>query len=262
MPITRRFLVASSFSRLVRKERGTEVVTEGHFPTHSGRHSHVRIENGRSYLVLTCSGEGDEASEDWTELPPVHANSLLNVCRGKVMFERCRLPLDEREAYVDHFTKPGVLDLVSVQFATEADAKAFVAPLWFGEEITNKQSYANRALALSGSPPVSETPLSDTALHALLDIVEGSRPDHRPDQSGNAVEPPVGRVGTPEMMRRLGIVPKASGVRFGRADTVAAVNDSSARTIPNEPPAQPQNNDERLSQVIDGLSEALSANSR
>jgi hypothetical protein len=64
------------------------------------------------------------------------------------------------------------------------------------------------------------------------------------------------------MMRRLGIVPKASGVRFGRADTVAAVNDSSARTIPNEPSAQPQNNDERLSQVIDGLSEALSANSR
>jgi len=49
----RRFLIASSFARLIRKERGTmSRVVEGYFPAHPDRDHFVSIEPDRSFLIL------------------------------------------------------------------------------------------------------------------------------------------------------------------------------------------------------------------
>src|SRR5918995_792173 len=64
MTIVRRFLLAPSFARLIRKERGSQRVTEGYFATQSGRNSHVLVENGQCHLVLVGPEESADASFD------------------------------------------------------------------------------------------------------------------------------------------------------------------------------------------------------
>src|SRR5687768_12689865 len=98
MPVVRRFLIASSLTRLIRKERGSERVSEGHFAPQSERHSHVRIEKGQCHLVLTALDADANAGEDWTEVPRSHAEALLEVCPGTVVFERSRLRLRNQDA--------------------------------------------------------------------------------------------------------------------------------------------------------------------
>ena len=88
MAVARRFLIASSLTRLIRKERGSERVTEGHFAPQSERQSHVRIEKGQAYLVLTSLDGDVPTAEDWTDVPRSHAEALLEVCPGTVVYER------------------------------------------------------------------------------------------------------------------------------------------------------------------------------
>lgn len=298
MPITRRFLIAPSLGRLIRKECGAGPVTEGHFPAHGKRYSHVRFENGRSHLVLTTSGV-TETAEDWTELPAAHAQSLLDVCRGKVVFERSRLRLSGHEAWIDRFTTPGGLELASIQFATQGEAVAFVPPAWFGDEVSQDQGYSNSKIALAGLPPAAEAPVTDAALHALLDTIEGAaalgtsrqpeherklaseqpeherriageQPEHEPETAGEqpAHEPAIagGQDGTIEMLRRLAVVPKDRVIQPSPAeDTSAEASDSRPRRptiLGRFGRDQNQSGDERLSQVIDSLSETLSVNGR
>lgn len=45
------------------------------------------------------------------------------------------------------------LVVVEVEFADVAAAAAFVAPSWFGREVTDDPGYKNQALALAGGPP-------------------------------------------------------------------------------------------------------------
>src|SRR3712207_6653427 len=172
MAVARSFLIASSLTRLIRKERGSERVLEGHFAPQGERRSHVRIDKGQSYLVLT-SLEGDVAgAEDWTEVPRSHAEALLEVCPGTVIFERSRLRLRHHEALIDRFITPGPLDIVSVEFATQGDADSFLPPVWFGTEVTSDDSYTNRMIAIVGRPRAPEAPLSNAALETALDLLE------------------------------------------------------------------------------------------
>ena len=42
------------------------------------------------------------------------------------------------------------LRTVEVEFTTEEEARAFIRPSWFGEDVTNDKSYKNKMLALNG----------------------------------------------------------------------------------------------------------------
>jgi CYTH domain-containing protein len=44
------------------------------------------------------------------------------------------------------------LRLVEVEFTSVASSQRFVAPVWFGREVTADQRYKNKALAVHGSP--------------------------------------------------------------------------------------------------------------
>jgi CYTH domain-containing protein len=257
MTVIRRFLLAPAFARLVRKERGSARVTEGYFPTQSGRNSHVLVEAGQCHLVLVTPEDG-AVSEERTEVPRAHADALLDVCGGKAVYERTRVALPGgREALVDRITQPGALDLVSVEFESRDEAAAFHAPDWFGPEVTAEAAFDRRAIALEGLPAVGEVPLSNAALEALLDVLE--------DRFGRATRFASTAAATPapatarrsatdgsviDALRRL-----ATPGETAAANTVEPVQ--AAEPAPHAAGLDAAEADARIDDVIASLSQAL-----
>jgi CYTH domain-containing protein len=264
MPITRRFLIAPSLTRLIRKECGSERVIEGYFAPQSERQSRVRIETAQSCLILASTDV--EAAEERTDLPRLHAEALLDVCPGKVTFERSALRLQGQEALVDRFVTPGPFDLVSVEFTDKAEAAAFLPPVWFGGEVTDDDNYSNNTLALSGLPTASETPLSGAALDAVLDALEGRPGRAASSGSGRKADSAAEAESTFDMLRRLAVVPPANSAAKMPEDEAGLAQNTTDKVTESRPrrpvllaPADRDGDgDERLAGVIEGLSEALS----
>jgi CYTH domain-containing protein len=263
MAVARRFLIASSLTRLIRKERGSERVLEGYFAAQSERQSHVRIEKGQSYLVLTSLDGSVGSAENWTDVPRSHAEALLEVSAGTVTFERSRLRLSQHEALVDRFMTPAALDLVSVEFASQDDADAFPVPAWFGTEVTSDDSYTSRVVALSGRPQAQETPVTDVALESLLDVLESGAQERSFEHHDTSDVD-----NTFDKLRRLAAVRPASALTAVPATSantpqeVAPKSEGVARFRNRRPvvqsrPAAEDDGDARLAGVIQGLSEAL-----
>ena len=78
MSTTRRFLVAPALVRLLRKERGSSRITEGHFAPQGGRNSFVRVDGQACQLILVNNGV-----EERTEVPRAHGDALLDVCPAR-----------------------------------------------------------------------------------------------------------------------------------------------------------------------------------
>ena len=199
MITTRRYLIASSLARLIRKERGGNRLTEGHFPNQADRSSFVVIDGDKGSLVLVTSGGGGPV-EERTDVPRTHAEALLDVTPGKVDYVRSALSIGSREVRIDRFVTPGPLDLITVDFDKEEDLRDFRPLPWFGPEVTGEAGYQNRSIALEGLPPALDVPLSNAALNTLLDTLEGrlganrnyapqknSREGEQADQRRNAV---------------------------------------------------------------------------
>ena len=167
MSTTRRFLVAPALVRLLRKERGSSRITEGHFAPQGGRNSFVRVDGQACQLILVNNGV-----EERTEVPRAHGDALLDVCPGKAAYDRTTLAAGGREIVVDRYVSPGSIDLVSVVFDDASQASAYQAPVWFGREVTNEPTFERSALAIQGVPAAVELSLSNAALDAVLDIIE------------------------------------------------------------------------------------------
>src|SRR5215203_7069373 len=168
----RRFLVASSIARLIRKEGGVAGrIVEGYFPARSDRDHFVSLEAGHAYLVL--APVGGAGAEERTQVPRGQAEALLAVCAGKVGFECTivRLP-SGKQALLQRFIAPGSLDLLSIAFAAGEDANGFVPPAWFGPEVTQNPAYHRGSLARAGLPAPEDIPISNTMLEELLDLLE------------------------------------------------------------------------------------------
>jgi CYTH domain-containing protein len=171
MATSRRYLIASSLARLVRKERGGNRVTEGHFPNQADRSSYVVVEGDKGSLVLLHAGPGG-AVEERTEVPRAHAEALLDVTPGKLDYLLTHLTVGTRDIHIVRFVTPGPMDLVSVSFESEEEARDFRPLSWFGADVTNETIYQNRTIALEGLPQVPDVPLSNAALNSLLDALE------------------------------------------------------------------------------------------
>jgi len=109
----RRFLIASSFARLIRRERDMAGrIVEGYFPARPDRDHFVSLEPGRSCLVLAPAREG-AGDEERTEVPRSQAEALIAVCAGKVGFEATILRLHTgMPVLLQRFIAPGALDLL------------------------------------------------------------------------------------------------------------------------------------------------------
>ncbi len=162
MEMTRRFLIAPSVARLIRRECGSMQVTEGHFAAERGLHVHLDLEG--CFLVLAG---GERAS-----IPDDHGRALLESAAGRIVYERSRLRIGAVEAMVDHFLVPGSLDLVQVAFDGPEAAAAFAAPVWFGQDISDVKNCDNQAIALHSLSLAIEVPVSDDVLNAVLDALE------------------------------------------------------------------------------------------
>src|SRR3954452_19465069 len=171
----RRFLIASSLARLIRKEGGVAGrIVEGYFPARPDRDHFVSLEPGHSYLVLVLAPAKEGAGEEeQTEVPRSQAEALLAVCAGKVGFECTIVRLGGgKQALLQRFVAPGPLDLLSVAFAAGEDADGFVPPAWLGPEVTQNPAYHRGSLARAGLPASDEITLSNAMIEALLDLLD------------------------------------------------------------------------------------------
>jgi CYTH domain-containing protein len=171
----RRFLLAPSFARLIRRERGGLRHIEGFFPEQRERSAWVRLEEDRGLLFLTTAGPHDEA-EDKADIPVAHAQALLAACAGTVDSTRTVLPIGDNQAVVDEILRPCVLHLVTLAFDTAEEAGGFGPPEWFGPEVTGDLRYTHRSIALRGLAAAPEITLSDAMLNRLIDALDGRSP--------------------------------------------------------------------------------------
>ncbi|GJE09089.1 hypothetical protein [Methylobacterium longum] len=172
MSTVRRFLVAPSLVRLIRKERGGTRITEGHFAPQGGRASYVRVDGQVCQLVLVNKGADGTPVEERTDVPRAHGDALLDVCPGKAAYDRTTLNAGGREIALDRYVTPGSLDLISVTFDNDGEAAGFQAPGWFGREVSSEPAFERQALAIQGVPAAEEVSLSNAALDAVLDLIE------------------------------------------------------------------------------------------
>ncbi|WP_262300054.1 hypothetical protein [Microvirga sesbaniae] len=138
----------------------------------------VRLEEDKGLLILRSVGPVSEV-EDQTEIPVCHARALLEVCDGEVDYTRTVLPIGKGHALIDEISRPRVLHLVTVEFASDEQARGFRPLRWFGPEVTADRRYTNQSIALRGFEEAPEIPLSDAALNSLLDTLDGSFPLRR-----------------------------------------------------------------------------------
>lgn len=264
MTVIRRFLLAPSFARLIRKDRGSARVTEGYFPAQSGRNSHVVVEAAQCHLVLVTPDDDAAPTEERTEVPRAHADALLEVCGGKAVYERTRVPLGSgREALVDRISHPGLLDLVSVEFEDRDEAATFLSPPWFGPEVTGDASFDRRAIAIEGLPQAGEVAVSNAALEALLDAIDDRFGRARFAPAPAAPRRPAGDTTVIDALRRLATPDQASG----EAPAEATAEDANTRPLTRRnfaargegeaEPAAPTDPDVRIDDVIANLSQAL-----
>ena len=152
-------------------------MVEGHFPVRKpGRTHFVSVEPGRTELVLADAGGADgEAFEQRTEVPHAHTEALLDLCAGKVGFERTRIRFEAGyQVVLERILHPATLDVIRVLFGE--GEQPFAAPAWFGPEVTLDPAWDKRTIALQGAPVAPEIPLSNAALDALLNDLERRPP--------------------------------------------------------------------------------------
>ena len=172
MTARRRFLLTPSFARLIRRERDGLRHVEGFFPEQRDSSAWVRLEENRGLLILKTVGPNGEI-EGQAEIPVGHAQALLAVCASEVDYTRTALLIGEDQALVDEIIRPRVLHLVTVEFASDGEARGFRAPEWFGPEVTGSPRYTHQSIALRDLDEASEIPLSDVALNSLIDTLDG-----------------------------------------------------------------------------------------
>ena len=262
MAIVRRFLIAPAFARLVRKERGAVRVTEGYFPNQSGRQSHVLVEGSQCHLVLVTPGNGGTPTEERTEVPRGHADALLDVCAGKAVYDRSRVAIGGgRDAFIDHLVTPGALDLVTLEFDDEAEAGRFQPAPWFGPDVSGRDGYDNRAIALQGLPGGTDVAISNAALEALLDTLE----NRGMSRFALPPRPAAGGEGGGEVLDTLRRMAASKPENEGLPPVATLQPAQTAHAAPAAPAAPApeaaatSENDSRIDDVIASLSQALGA---
>ena len=115
----------------------------------------VRIAPTVAWLTIKADTTALSRIEVEMTLPLEEAEQLWPLTVGRrVDKTRHRVPIGTLTAEVDLFADAlSGLCVVEVEFSSEADATAFVAPAWFGREVTGDPRWTNASLARFGLPP-------------------------------------------------------------------------------------------------------------
>lgn len=145
MEIERKYLVKSLPENLENYEQ--KRIAQGYICTNPV----VRIRRSNDDYFLTYKGQGLMAREEHEFPIPAEAYEHMLPKIDGILIDKIRymIPLDETHtAELDIFQ--GVLAplrLVEVEFASIEDADNFVAPDWFGDDVTNSGEYHNSRLS-------------------------------------------------------------------------------------------------------------------
>lgn len=115
----------------------------------------VRVADEATARLTVKAGSGLARTEVEVPIGLVDAGQLLGHAGGRMIDKtRYAVPLPDRLiAEVDVYagTLAGLVT-VEVEFTSADDADAFVAPAWFGRDVTDDPAWSNAALALHGRP--------------------------------------------------------------------------------------------------------------
>lgn len=151
LEIERKFLVAAVPQGL-ELGQGT-AIRQGYLAIAEDSEVRLRDSGGRYFLAVKI-GRGLVRREHQVELEEAQFEVLWPATEGRRLCKlRHRLEVAGSEAVVDVFEGDlGGLIVAEVEFESEAAAARFVAPDWFSAEVTDDPRYANRELAVAGSP--------------------------------------------------------------------------------------------------------------
>lgn len=144
MEIERKFLVKELPSDLSRYAHRT--LEQGYLCTEPV----VRVRRDGEEYILTYKSKGFLAREEYnlplTKEAYLH---LLAKADGRIIAkERYCIPYGSYTIELDIFSgELSPLVLAEVEFDTEEEAHAFIAPEWFGEDVTFKKEYHNSVLS-------------------------------------------------------------------------------------------------------------------
>lgn len=111
-------------------------------------------QSGQSYILSVKTGEGVVRTEREIALDPQQFEALWPETAGR-RIEKSRwtghLTGDLRYELDVYAGDLAPLLTVEVEFTSEAEATAFVAPHWFGADVSADKRFRNKSLALSGA---------------------------------------------------------------------------------------------------------------
>jgi CYTH domain-containing protein len=123
-----------------------------------GPESEVRVRDAAGLATLTVkSGSGLVRTETEIDLTPQQFEALWPATEGRrIEKRRSAVALDSLTAEYDVYEGDlAGLAVVEVEFASLEAAQGFVAPEWFGREVTGDAAYKNASLATRGKPEES-----------------------------------------------------------------------------------------------------------
>lgn len=145
MEIERKFLVKKLPANL--KNYTSKTIEQGYLSTEPV----VRIRKSNNKYTLTYKSKGFLSREEYnlplTEESYYHLKEKVD---GNIISkERYLIPLgSDLTIELDVFNAPfDTLVLAEVEFATEEQAKIFIPPEWFGEDVTYSHDYQNSYLS-------------------------------------------------------------------------------------------------------------------
>ena len=150
MEIERKFLVKELPKKLETYEQ--KHISQGYMCTNPV----VRIRRSNEEYFLTYKGRGKMVREEHEFPLTAEAFEHMLPKIDGILIDKVRylIPLEDGHvAELDIFQ--GVLAplrLVEVEFVSVEDAEKFVAPEWFGEDVTNSKKYHNSNLSCTGMP--------------------------------------------------------------------------------------------------------------
>lgn len=144
MEIERKFLLKELPANLASYDHRT--IEQGYLCTSPV----VRVRRDGEEYVLTYKSKGMLAREEYN-LPLTEASyqHLIAKADGRIITkERFCIPYDKYIIELDIFAgELAPLVLAEVEFESEEEAHAFVAPDWFGEDVTFKKEYHNSVMS-------------------------------------------------------------------------------------------------------------------
>lgn len=153
--IERKYLVARLPTEL--DAAPTVELRQGYLAEEGDTAVRVRIEPTGATLTIKA-GRGRRRTEVEVALTPDQAEALWPHTEGRrVVKQRARIPIVtggvEHVVDLDRYDGPlAGLSTAEVEFPDDAAAAAFVAPDWFGREVTDEPGWTNAELARHGRP--------------------------------------------------------------------------------------------------------------